>query len=72
MRKSLFFFLLSLFSLSIFAQQKTVSGKVTDQTTGQPIQGVNVSIKGTTTTVVTDATGAFTIPRVLFIGACTG
>jgi TonB-linked SusC/RagA family outer membrane protein len=62
MRKSLFFLLLSLCSLTLFAQQKIVSGKITDQTTGQPIQGVNVSIKGTTTTVVTDAAGAFSIP----------
>ena len=41
-------------------QKKTVTGKVTD-IDGLPIPGVTVSIKGTTSGTLTDATGNFTI-----------
>lgn len=53
--------LLLLFALTATAQQRTVAGRITDQTTGQPLPGVNVSVKGGTTTVVTDATGNYSI-----------
>ncbi|HPR84492.1 MAG TPA: carboxypeptidase-like regulatory domain-containing protein, partial [Prolixibacteraceae bacterium] len=39
-------------------QQKTVSGKVTDST-GTPLPGVSVVIKGTTSGTVTDADGKY-------------
>ncbi|RYG54822.1 MAG: TonB-dependent receptor [Chitinophagaceae bacterium] len=58
-------FFLTLFllflSISAFAQSRTVTGRLTDQATNQPISGVNVSVKGTTTTVVTDAEGRYSI-----------
>jgi TonB-linked outer membrane protein, SusC/RagA family len=41
-------------------QQKTVSGKVTD-TTGAPLPGVSVVIKGTTNGTITDANGNYSL-----------
>lgn len=43
------------------AQVATVSGIVTDETTSQPLAGVNVIIKGTTNGTSTDATGRYAI-----------
>ncbi|MFP9115302.1 SusC/RagA family TonB-linked outer membrane protein [Flavobacterium sp. RHBU_3] len=43
-----------------FAQERTVSGTVTDDT-GFPIPGVNVTIKGTTTSTQTDFDGKYQI-----------
>ena len=48
-------------SVIVFAQERTVTGKVTDQQTGLPMQGVNVTVKGTTTGATTNAVGEFTI-----------
>ncbi|MBP6432369.1 MAG: SusC/RagA family TonB-linked outer membrane protein [Ferruginibacter sp.] len=52
------FFLLV--SCILFAQQKTVTGKVTDAS-GSPIPGVTVGVKGTNTNVQTDANGNYSI-----------
>ena len=41
--------------------QKLLSGKVTDATTGEPLPGVNVLLKGTTQGTVTDAAGTFSL-----------
>jgi len=41
-----------------FAQQKAISGKVTDES-GASVPGVSVVIKGTTTGTVTDVDGKF-------------
>ncbi len=46
--------------LKSLQQQKTVSGKVTDES-GQPLPGVTVVVKGTTTGTVTDMDGNYTI-----------
>lgn len=46
---------------SAIAQQMTVRGVVTDGSDGSPMAGVNVIIKGTSTGVLTDAGGNFTI-----------
>ncbi len=43
---------------TIGAQQKTVTGKVTD-TSGMPLPGVSVSLKGTTNGTITDANGNY-------------
>lgn len=48
------------FSLGSYAQQRTLSGKVTDQT-GASIPGVTVVVKGTTTGTVTNLDGDFTL-----------
>lgn len=47
-------------ALPILQQNRKVSGKVTDQN-GEPIIGVNVIIKGTSTGTITDINGNFTI-----------
>ncbi len=48
-------------SQSIYAQPKTVTGTVTDATTGEPLPGVNVIIKNTTTGTSTDPMGNYSI-----------
>ena len=44
-------------------QQKSVSGKVTDNS-GAGLPGVSVVVKGTTTGVITDMDGKYTLPKV--------
>ena len=54
---------LSLFVLCttvIFAQQKPIKGTVVDAT-GEPLIGVNVSVKGTTIGIITDIDGKYTL-----------
>ncbi len=48
-------------SSSLGFQQRTVTGKVTDATTGEALPGVTIVIKGTTTGVASDLDGSFTI-----------
>ena len=65
MRKSLLMSLALLFSFGIvFAQDRSISGKVTSAEDGSAIPGVNVVVKGTTTGAVTDIDGnyKFAIP----------
>lgn len=52
------FFLLC--SVPVFAQTISLSGTVIDST-GEPLIGVNVSIKGTTTGTITDLDGKYTL-----------
>ena len=54
LRKALLLPVLLLLSCFLFAQQKTVTGKIVD-TDGKPIQGVTIGIKGNTTTTTTDS-----------------
>lgn len=39
----------------------SITGKIIEESTGSPLPGVSVKVKGTTLTVVTDANGAYTI-----------
>jgi TonB-linked SusC/RagA family outer membrane protein len=55
------FSLLMLAQLSVLAQERTVSGKVTSADDGSTLPGVNVVLKGTRTGVVTDMNGDFRI-----------
>src|SRR6266705_1520429 len=48
-------------ALAGFAQQKTVSGKVTSSDDGSALPGVNILEKGTSNGTVSDADGNFTI-----------
>ncbi|MGZ5246664.1 MAG: SusC/RagA family TonB-linked outer membrane protein [Flavitalea sp.] len=50
-----------LVSLSVSAQQRTYSGKVSDATTLTPIEGVSILVKGKAQGTATDADGNFTI-----------
>ena len=61
MRKCLFLlFLFVLPSVVALAQQKTISGVVVDET-NEPLIGVSVVVKGTTTGVITDFDGRYTL-----------
>jgi outer membrane receptor protein involved in Fe transport len=53
----LFFF--SLFATALFAQNKTINGKITDLATKEGLAGATVLVKGTTTGTVTDSLGNF-------------
>lgn len=43
------------------AQQYTLSGKVFGKTNNEPLQGVNVSVKGSSVSVMSDAAGTYSI-----------
>lgn len=58
MRKILLMALCLLWTLSIWAQSKAVSGKVLDDT-GEPLVGANVVVKGTTSGTTTDLDGNY-------------
>ena len=47
--------------MGAFAQDRAVSGTVTDQTTNEPLAGVSVQVKGTSTGTSTGNDGRFTI-----------
>ncbi len=51
----------SLFCLQAFAQDRTVTGTVTDAATGEPLVGVNIVVQGTTTGAITTASGTYSI-----------
>jgi TonB-dependent starch-binding outer membrane protein SusC len=55
------FFLLAAFLISsgLYAQEKSISGKIFDSVDGAGIPGASIAIKGTTKGVVTDANGNF-------------
>jgi ferric enterobactin receptor len=63
MQKQLLLFILSLLFLTAqaIAQQKAVTGKVTDSKDGNPIPGTTVKIKGTSTITTTNADGNYSI-----------
>ena len=63
MKKTLlmsFVLMLTLFQV-VLAQTRTVSGRVTDQKTGEGLPGVTVLLKGTSNGVSTNADGAFSL-----------
>jgi iron complex outermembrane receptor protein len=54
--------LVALFTvISVSAQQKTVTGNVTDSDSGEPLPGVTIAIKGTTRGTITNFDGQFSI-----------
>jgi TonB-dependent starch-binding outer membrane protein SusC len=52
-------FLLMVFAMHVFAQSRTVTGKVTDSRDGTPVANASVTIKGTNLGTTTDAGGNF-------------
>lgn len=54
-------FLAMLGTLYMAAQDRTITGKVTDQQTGKPLEGVSVKVKNTTSGTVTNAEGVFVL-----------
>lgn len=61
MRKSLLGFMLLLFSFTGFAQDRTITGTVTDADADAPLPGVSVLVKGTSTGTITDIDGNYSI-----------
>lgn len=49
------------FLASVYAQERTVTGKVTSAEDGSPLPGVNVLLKGSSTGTVTDANGSYSL-----------
>lgn len=58
-------FIAILFSFQSFAQNITVTGKVTNRTNGEVLPGATVSVKGSQIATITDANGSFNlnVPR---------
>ncbi len=50
-----------LFTLSLSAQMRTISGTLTDEGTGDPLIGASVLVKGTTRGTVTDLDGFYSV-----------
>ncbi|HTH58027.1 MAG TPA: SusC/RagA family TonB-linked outer membrane protein, partial [Cyclobacteriaceae bacterium] len=50
------------FALSVWAQDRVVTGRVTSNDDGSPLPGVNVILKGSTTGTVTDSEGKYSLP----------
>src|SRR5688500_12442981 len=61
MRKFLFTALWLVLIVHVWAQSRPITGKVTDAATGQPVQSVTVTVKGTNTSTQTNAQGNFSI-----------
>ena len=61
-------FLLLAMSPALFGQVRNLTGTVTSSEDGAPIPGATVVLKGTSTGVITDADGTYTIP----VSASTG
>jgi hypothetical protein len=62
MKKTLLLWLFGLLlTTQIYAQNRTLSGTVKDETTGEALIGVNVTGKGTTIGTVTDIDGKYYI-----------
>ena len=45
-----------------YSQKKEITGKVTDEATGKPMQGVNIMVSGKKSGVTTKEDGTYTIP----------
>ena len=59
----LFFIVFSMFCTGAFAQQRSVSGTVTDEG-GQPLPGVTIVVKGTTSGTVSDVNGSYSLSNI--------
>ena len=76
MKKGLLLVLLwCLVALPVMAQRRTVSGLVTEESSGEPLPGVSIVEKGTNVGTVTNADGEFTLSvgagatlRISFVG----
>lgn len=61
LQKNIFFFLAVLISVNGFAQSKTITGQVVDQSSGEALSGVSVIMSGTSTATTTDDNGRYSI-----------
>ncbi len=60
----LLIFIITLLSLSSFAQYGSIKGKVTDAVTGESLVGTNILIQGTFSGTITDFDGDFELKDV--------
>ncbi|HTN20900.1 MAG TPA: TonB-dependent receptor [Pelobium sp.] len=73
-KKILFIYVLLLFGFSstlVFAQSSSVSGKITDQQTGDPLIGATITVKGAKSSTLTDVNGMFTLKNLPNSGTLT-
>jgi len=68
MKKSLFIFLLGIFSVFTAFTQTTIKGSVKDAVTGEPIPDVTITIEETSQITKTDALGEFSFTRNVPLG----
>lgn len=61
MKRILSLIALMVWTACLFAQDQQVKGKIVSKTDGQPIPGVSVSVKGTTTGTITNIDGEYTL-----------
>ena len=61
MRKSFILLLAFFLCVTGYAQKLTISGVVIDKDLNEPLTGVNVLVKGTTTGTITDFDGKYTL-----------
>ncbi|WP_339924131.1 SusC/RagA family TonB-linked outer membrane protein [uncultured Cyclobacterium sp.] len=61
MKKRLLVFFLALFTIQAMAQNRTVTGTVTDADADAPLPGVSILIKGSSTGTITDMDGKYTL-----------
>lgn len=54
-------FCLLFFCITVYAQDKTISGKIINAIDKQPVPGASISVKGTNKAVVSDQEGSFAI-----------
>jgi TonB-linked SusC/RagA family outer membrane protein len=78
MKKIIFFFFCTLFTIGVYAQEISLTGVITSADDGQPLPGVTVVVKGTTTGTVTNFDGIYQINipadallQISFIGMTT-
>jgi TonB-linked SusC/RagA family outer membrane protein len=60
-QSSLLFLILMSCAYMAFAQDRTITGKIIDESSKQPVSGATVTVKGSRKTVTAGADGAFTI-----------
>src|SRR6187431_1024580 len=63
MRKYGLIVILCAFHNVLLSQSGSVHGKVTDKQTNEPLAGATVAIKGTSTSVITNSGGYYTLPN---------
>ncbi len=59
--KLLWFFLLAVFTLPVFGQERSITGTVSDASNNESLIGVTVKVDGTTNGAATDIDGNFTL-----------
>jgi TonB-linked SusC/RagA family outer membrane protein len=52
---------LLLLAIDVSAQQRTISGKITNRESGMPMEGVSVNVSGTNVNTISDSSGNFNI-----------